>query len=44
MITTVYISRHSQSFRDLLGDYNAFEIEQIRNEKNPLSVNGEKSA
>lgn len=44
MITTVYISRHSQSFRDLLGEYNVNEIEQIRNEKNPLSVNGEKRA
>ena len=41
MKTTVYISRHSKPFRDLLGNYNAIEEEQIRNEKNPLSVEGE---
>lgn len=44
MNTVVYISRHSQPFRNLLGEYKANECEQIRNEKNPLSVNGEKLA
>lgn len=43
-MTVVYISRHSQPFRKLLGEYKAIEIEQIRNEKNPLSVDGEKYA
>ena len=42
--TIVYILRHSQPFRDLLGDYYVEEQEQIRNEKNPLSVIGEKRA
>ncbi len=41
---TIYLIRHSQPFRQLLGEYNANEIEQIRNEKNPLSVDGEKYA
>ena len=43
-MTIVYISRHSQPFRKLLGEYKVNEIEQIRNEKNPLSVDGEKHA
>lgn len=43
-MTTIYLLRHSQPFRELLGEYNANEIEQLRNEKNPLSVNGEKLA
>lgn len=43
-MTTIYLSRHSQPFRRLLGDYNANENEQLRNEKNPLSVEGEKLA
>ena len=43
-MTTIFISRHSQPFRKLLGEYNANEVEQIRNEKNPLSVDGEKYA
>ena len=43
-MTIVYISRHSQPFRKLLGEYKVNEIEQIRNEKNPLSVDGEKYA
>lgn len=43
-MTTIYISRHSQPFRKLLGEYKVNEIEQIRNEKNPLSVAGEKYA
>lgn len=41
---TICLIRHSQPFRQLLGEYNANEIEQIRNEKNPLSVDGEKYA
>lgn len=43
-MTTIFISRHSQPFRKLFGEYQANEIEQIRNEKNPLSVDGEKYA
>lgn len=43
-MTTIYLLRHSQPFRKLLGEYNVNEIEQIRNEKNPLSVDGEKLA
>ena len=41
MKTIVYIARHSKPFRDLLGSYVALGEEQIRNEKNPLSVEGE---
>lgn len=44
MKTTVFIARHSEPFRKLLGEYNCDEVEQVRNEKNPLSVNGEKRA
>lgn len=40
----MYISRHSQPFRKFLGAYKVNEIEQIRNEKNLLSVDGEKYA
>ncbi len=43
-MTTVYIARHSQPFRDLLGDYKAQEQEQLKNEKNPLSALGEQKA
>lgn len=43
-MTTIYLIKHSQPFRQLLGEYNANEIEQIRNEKNSLSVDGEKYA
>ena len=43
-MTTIYILRHSQPFRKLLGNYNANEVEQIRNEKNMLSVDGERLA
>ena len=32
-MTTVYLLRHSQPFRKLLGEYNAKELEQVRNEK-----------
>lgn len=44
MKTIVYVSRHSEPFRNLLGEYNANEIEQLRNEKNILSVRGEEKA
>lgn len=37
-MTTIYLLRHSQPFRKLLGEYNVNEVEQLRNEKNPLSV------
>ena len=40
-MTTIYLIRHSIPFRKLLGLYNANEEEQLRNEKNPLSVEGE---
>lgn len=43
-MTTVYIIRHSEPFRKLIGEYNVNEVEQLRNEKNPLSVNGEQYA
>lgn len=43
-MTIVYISRHSQPFRKFLGEYKVNETEQIRNEKNLLSVDGEKYA
>ena len=43
-MTTVYLIRHSQPFRNLLGDYKTNEVEQIRNEKNPLSVLGEEKS
>lgn len=43
-MTIVYISRHSQPFRKFFGEYKVNEIEQIRNEKNLLSVDGEKYA
>lgn len=43
-MTTIYLLRHSQPFRKLLGEYNVNEVEQLRNEKNPLSVDGEKLA
>lgn len=43
-MTTIYLLRHSQPFRKLLGEYNANEKEQLRNEKNPLSVDGERLA
>ena len=44
METTVYISRHSEAFRKLIGEYNSNEVEQIRNEKKTLSVVGEEKA
>ena len=43
-MTTIYLLRHSQPFRKLLGKYNVSEVEQLRNEKNPLSVDGERLA
>lgn len=43
-MTTVYLLRHSKPFGKLLGEYKVNEMEQIRNEKNPLSIEGEKLA
>lgn len=43
-MTKIYLLRHSQPFRKLLGEYNSSDVEQIRNEKNPLSVDGERLA
>ncbi len=44
MKTIVYISRHSKPLKNLVETYDAKESEQIRNEKNPLSVEGENLA
>lgn len=30
-MTPIYLLRHSQSFRKLLGEYNVNEVEQLRN-------------
>jgi len=43
-MTIVYVSRHSQPFRKLIGEYKSNDVEQLRNEKNTLSVAGEKFA
>ena len=43
-MTKIYLLRHSQPFRKLLGEYNSSDLEQIRNETNVLSVYGEKLA
>lgn len=43
-MTKIYLLRHSQPFRKLLGEYNSSDVEQVRNEKNVLSVDGEKLA
>ncbi len=43
-MTKIYLLRHSQPFSKLLGEYNSSDVEQIRNEKNPLSVDGERLA
>ena len=43
-MTTVYLLRHSESFRELEGIYNTKDSILLINEKNPLSVNGEKLA
>lgn len=43
-MTKICLLRHSQPFRKLLGEYNSSDVEQIRNEKNPLSVDGERLA
>ena len=43
-MTTLYILRHSQPLTNLLGDYNSNEVEQLRNEKNILSVLGEEKS
>lgn len=44
MRQVVYITRHSMPFRDLFENYNASEDTQLRNEKNILSVEGERRA
>ena len=44
MKTVIYIVRHSESFKNFYDNYNVLESAQIINEKNPLSVNGEKKA
>lgn len=45
MITTIYITRHSEplNFHNYC-QYNSYEQDQIKNEKNPLSSTGEKLA
>jgi 2,3-bisphosphoglycerate-dependent phosphoglycerate mutase len=43
-MTVLYIKRHSEPFRKLLGENNTNDSDQIRNEKNILSVNGEELA
>ena len=43
-MTKIYLLRHSHPFRKLLGEYNSSDVEQVRNEKNVLSVYGEKLA
>ena len=43
-MTKIYLLIHSQPFRKLLGEYNSSDVEQVRNEKNVLSVYGEKLA
>ena len=43
-MTKIYLLRHSQPFRKLLGEYNSSDVEQVRNVKNVLSVYGEKLA
>lgn len=43
-MTKIYLLRHSQPFRRLQGEYNSSDVEQVRNEKNVLSVYGEKLA
>lgn len=43
-MTKIYLLRHSQPFRKQLGEYNSSDVEQVRNEKNVLSVYGEKLA
>ena len=44
MKTVVFITRHSESFRNFIDNYNVLEKEQVRNEKVCLSVNGEVKA
>lgn len=43
-MTTLFIVRHSEPIKDLLGNYKCDEIEQLQNEKIILSVNGEAKA
>ncbi|MBE6149548.1 MAG: histidine phosphatase family protein [Firmicutes bacterium] len=44
MKTIVFVSRHSEPLRHWLSEYNADDNEQLRNEKNILSVKGEEKA
>ena len=43
-MTTIYLLRHSESFKSLQGEMKLKDSVQIINEKNPLSVDGEKLA
>ena len=43
-MTTVYLLRHSEGFGKLQGIMNTSDSVQLLNEKNPLSVNGERLA
>ena len=43
-MTTVYLIRHSEGFREFQGEMLTSDSVQIINEKNPLSVHGEKLA
>ena len=44
METVVYISRHSEGFMKYIDEYKSLDSFQTKNEKNPLSVNGEEKA
>lgn len=44
MDTIVYIARHSEGLMKFIGEYKSQDSFQIKNEKNPLSVNGEEKA
>ena len=43
-MTTVYLIRHSEPMRKLMGSYNAIDSNQLRNEKNILTPHGEELA
>ena len=43
-MTTIYLKRHSEPFRKLFGEYNSTDSDQLRNEKNILSAEGERLA
>ena len=42
--TVVYISRHAEGLMKTIEQYNSKDSFQVKNEKNPLSVNGEEKA